>query len=457
MGSQQQSRRAVVVPAVGAASSVTCLRSLAPRGVHAIAVAENENAPAFCSRYCDESVLVPSPAEDLLAYKDALLELARRSDVRTIVPVREPDIYVLSQYCEAFAEHVSTLWPSFDTLGNAHDRVRLVDIAAEAGVTVPETRLLSEVDDWDRRLIVKSRHALVTDERARSPSPIAVDGSELTDGGTLAADAGDELDGGTPSAESRDAATDAGGSNGAGVTGEPDGPDAGPSSGGFVDVGKTRYLDPGVSPDTEAIAAEMYHDPVAQEYVPGTEYTFRALYDEGEPIATCQKRAIRGYKYARGPSVFHEATDIPELTEAGLALLDALEWHGVASVGFIHDERTGEFTLLEINPRFWSSLPSDLPAGVDFPNYYWRVAGGESVERNPRYETGKGTHLLRGEAAYLHSILFEDFSYVEKPSFGPALWNVARSLVSDPRFDYLSLDDPKPFVRDLRNRIAGVL
>ena len=85
------------------------------------------------------------------------------------------------------------------------------------------------------------------------------------------------------------------------------------------------------------------------------------------------------------------------------------------------------------------------------------MAGGESVERNPSYETGKGTHLLRGEAAYLHSILFEDFSFVEKPPFGPELWNVVRSLVTDPRFDYLSLDDPKPFVRDLRNRTANLL
>jgi predicted ATP-grasp superfamily ATP-dependent carboligase len=421
MKNDPRSGMSIVVPAVGAASSVTCLRLLGRRGVGAIAVSENPNAPAFRSRYCDESVVVPSPAEDLRSYKEALLALARREDVRTILPMREPDIYVLSRYREAFAEHVAPLWPAFEVLREAHDRVRLVAAAAEAGVSVPETELLSEVRDWDRKLIVKSRHALVTDERAgRKPTV----GDESGSVGSRAR------------AEEREAE---------------------PSPGGFVDVGKTRYFEPGVEPDRERITAAMYHDPIVQEYVPGAEYTFRALYDEGEPVATCQKRATRGYKYARGPSVYHEATAIPELTEAGLSLLDALEWHGVASVGFIRDERTGEFTLLEINPRFWSSLPSDLPAGVDFPHYYWRVAGGEDVEANPSYETGKGTHLLRGELAYLHSILFEDFAFVEKPPFGPELWKIARSLVTDPRFDYLSLDDPKPFVQDLRNQVGSVL
>jgi predicted ATP-grasp superfamily ATP-dependent carboligase len=422
MTNDSRSGTSVVVPAVGAASSVTCIRSLGRRGIHTIAVSEDPKAPAFRSRYCDESIAVPSPTEDLLSYKEALLALARREDVRTIVPVREPDVYVLSRYREEFAEHVAPLWPPFEVLQDAHDRVRLVAAATDAGVSVPETQLLSEVRNWDRELIVKSRYALVTDEEAGRTAAIG-DGSGQVGGART---------------EGSEANTEA-------------------SPGGFVDVGKTRYLDPGSEPDVEGIAAAMFHDPIVQEYIPGTEYTFRALYDDGEPVVTCQKRATRGYKYARGPSVYHEATAIPELTEAGLALLDRLDWHGVASVGFIRDERTGEFKLLEINPRFWSSLPSDLPAGIDFPHYYWRVAGGEDVERNPSYETGKGTHLLRGEVAYLYSILFEDFAFVEKPPFWPELWNVARSLVTDPRFDYLSLDDPKPFAYDLLGGADSVL
>jgi len=41
-------------------------------------------------------------------------------------------------------------------------------------------------------------------------------------------------------------------------------------------------------------------------------------------------------------------------------ILGKRDWHGLASVGFMRDENTGEFKLLEINPRFWSSLPSVL-------------------------------------------------------------------------------------------------
>ena len=87
----EASKGAVVVPAIGTASSTVCLRSLGRRGIETIAVAENRNAPALRSKYCDRAIRVPSPEEDLLGYKEALMDLASRPGVRTIVPLREAD------------------------------------------------------------------------------------------------------------------------------------------------------------------------------------------------------------------------------------------------------------------------------------------------------------------------------------------------------------------------------
>ena len=64
---------AALVPLGDSASGLSCVRSLGRRGVRTIAASERSGRPAFTSRYCDESVVVPSPYEDLLAYKDALL------------------------------------------------------------------------------------------------------------------------------------------------------------------------------------------------------------------------------------------------------------------------------------------------------------------------------------------------------------------------------------------------
>jgi len=109
MGAQATSEDAIVVISNQAPASVNIIRSLGRRGVRTIGAADRTRTPAIASRYCDESVQLPDPFSDIHAYRDALLDLARRPDVRTIAPVREPDVYVLSKYRDAFGDHVATL------------------------------------------------------------------------------------------------------------------------------------------------------------------------------------------------------------------------------------------------------------------------------------------------------------------------------------------------------------
>lgn len=387
----------VVVPAVGTAGSLGTVRSLGRRGIRTIAVSEHETPPSFSSRYCDEMQRVPAPRDDISGYRDALLALARRADVQAIIPVREPDIYVLSKFREEFSPHLQTPWPTFDQLNAVHDRIQLIAAAERAGVSVPDTVLLDDVDDWDQERIVKGRYALLTTDRG-----ISIPENQI---------------------------------------------DAPP---------KTVFLPPGVEPDIAAIIESMGHTPIAQAYVDGTEYCFRALYDAGEVVATSQKKLIRGYKYARGPSVYHEAVDSPALEAAGLALLDELDWNGLASVGFIRDD-SGVFTLLEINPRVPASLPVDIHAGVDYPYYWWQLACGDSVDGPGEYRDGTASHLLRGELVHLLSVCFDDYPLVERPSVPGTMLDISTSLVANRNFDILSLDDPRPFIRDVLNAGRSVL
>lgn len=387
----------VVVPAVDSASSVCCLRSLGKRGITTIAATERGSPPAFWSRYVDETVRVPSFFDDVVAYKDGLLSLARRDDVRAIATLREMDVYVLSKYHDEFAKHVTPTWPSMETLRTAHDRVRLVEAATEAGVSVPETRLLGDVETWDRERIVKARYAVLTSEYVDSYADWE-----------------------------------------------------------YGLAGDVVYLEPGSEPDRERIRAEMGHDPIVQEYVPGEEYAVWALYDHGEPVATCLKRQVRAYKYEGGTSVCRETVEMPDLEAAGRALLDHLDWHGPASVQFMRDDETGEFVLLEVNPRFWVSLSCAVRAGLDFPYYFWKMAAGEPVPTDEEYEGGVATHLLRGELVHLHSVLRGTNPYIDPPPFRTRAWEVAKSCYDQPNFDYLTLDDPGPFVRDVLNTVNDV-
>ncbi|WP_049921841.1 carboxylate--amine ligase [Halopiger djelfimassiliensis] len=418
--------RTVVVPGINAPSTVACLRSLGRRGIRTIVVSSEETTPAFRSRYCDESVLVPSPHDDLVAYKEALRSLAMRPDVCTIVPVREPDVYVLSRYRDEFREHVATPWPQFDTLARVQDRVRLFEAAESAGVSVPETTLFTALPDADREWIVKPRYSILGDaylDRYTPETCVAPPSTRYLEfeSALASAPAVGSGTGAAPSAE---------------------------SDGGTVST--TTDL-------TERLRSEMHHVPVVQQYIPTTdEYGFFALYDRGEPVATFQHRQRRGWSYAGGPSAYRESTRIPALENAGRALLDHLDWHGLAMVEFLRDESTGEFKLMEVNPRFWSSLPFTVQTGADFPYYYWLLASGQRSRIDHDYRSDIGGHLLRGELLYLHSVLVDDVPLVEKPDVTDALADVVRSLVDQPRFDYLSRDDPLPFVRDLVNTIGEI-
>lgn len=396
MSPSERDRDSVVVPAVGAPSSTAVLRSLGRRGVYTILVTDENTSPATWSTYCNEKITVPSPTEDRSGYRDSLLDLAKRKRVRAITPMREADVFVLAKNHAEFAKHIIPIWPSFSTLETVHDREQLFAAARRADVPIPETEPLDEVDVWDTERIVKARFAILA--------------SEYVD-------------------------------------------DAPPNRIGSMP--KTMFLEPGVKPDVQSIVEEMGHVPIAQEYVRGTEYCLRALYDDGEPVATSQKRLIRGIKYPRGPSIYHEAVDIPKLKETGLALLDELEWHGVASVGFIRDD-AGRFKLLEVNPRLWSQVSMDIRAGVDYPHYLWQMALGDRITEAPEYKPGIATHILRGEAVHLHSVLFDDFPLAEPPSVTRTIWETLTSLYRHPHFDYLDADDPGPFLRDVLNTVQTI-
>jgi len=383
----------VVVPSRNDAAAYACVRSLARHDLSPLVASDLDAEPAAASRYCDEAATVPSPTTDLLAYRDALVGLAARPDVRTILPVRQHDAYLLSKYRAQFEQYVSLAVPSFERLRTVHDRLRLFEIAAAAGVPVPETRPLAAVDDVTDDAIVKARYNVLAD--AYLPSYTARDCDVVK-----------------------------------GVT----------------------HLRPDDPFDADAIRDEMGHDPIVQEYVHAdAEYMVGALCDHGEPVASFQHRQVRGDSYTGGGGVFRKAVDIPALRAVSRELLDALDWHGLACIEYLQDAETGEFKFAEINPRLWQSLPAAVHAGAEFPYYYWLQATGQTDRIDCQYEVGMGSHFVIGELGHLLSIVQDTSPHVEQPSFTGTLASILGSSYRLPAFDYLRLDDPLPFVQRLRN------
>ena len=134
---------------------------------------------------------------------------------------------------------------------------------------------------------------------------------------------------------------------------------------------------------------------MVQEYVDGDGYGFFAITKaSGEPLVTFCHRRLREYPISGGPSTLCESIYDKTLVELGTQLLRIMRWRGVAMVEFRRDYRQKVYKFLEINPRFWGSLPLAIQCGVNFPVYQVQMALGVEPKLNHDYPVGRKMRFL---------------------------------------------------------------
>ncbi len=170
--------------------------------------------------------------------------------------------------------------------------------------------------------------------------------------------------------------------------------------------------------EADTLSAALEHDPgfdrryLLQQYVRGAGVGVAVLMDGGAPLAIFLHRRLKELPSAGGVSVVSESiAPEPALVDKAVALLRAIEWEGVALVEFRRDP-AGTDWLMEVNGRYWGSLPTAVAAGVDFPYYQWQLSHGEIPSPPQHYAVGVKMRWTRGAIARLRERLFE------RPGFG---------------------------------------
>lgn len=197
--------------------------------------------------------------------------------------------------------------------------------------------------------------------------------------------------------------------------------------------------------------------PMAQEFLKGEEYGVEVLADNGKILALCAHKRIRSISPIGGASVLKETINGGMMFEYAKKLIEALKWTGPAMVEFKKDAKTGEFKLMEINGRFWGSLPLAIFAGVDFPYLYYKLALGESFEPDTTYRKGVVSRYFLGDIKNLLTVLFKNdpmrkFAY---PSRLKAIKNFLTPAKGPSREDIFSWKDLKPFFFQYLDRILN--
>ena len=182
--------------------------------------------------------------------------------------------------------------------------------------------------------------------------------------------------------------------------------------------------------------------PVVQEYLCGPGLGVECLFNRGEPRAIFVHKRLREYPPSGGTSTLRESVDAPEIRNLGVKMLEELGWHGVAMVEFKLDN-CGKPKFLEINPRFWGSLPLAVHSGVDFPWLYYQMLRDGDVKTVFKYTVGiKSRWTLWGDLIQLIQIFRS-----ENKKFPKALADFFRFYGG--KYDEISLDDPKPIVGNI--------
>lgn len=144
---------------------------------------------------------------------------------------------------------------------------------------------------------------------------------------------------------------------------------------------------------------------LVQEFIPGGGTGYFALMRNGELRVEFAHRRIRDvHPTGSGSAVRASIRPDAKLRDASLAILKALNWRGVAMVEF-RQRPDGEFVFLEVNGRFWNSLPLACYAGADFPGAVADIAEHGDCAPILDYKIGVRCRWVSGDFRHLLAVL----------------------------------------------------
>jgi protein-tyrosine-phosphatase/predicted ATP-grasp superfamily ATP-dependent carboligase len=198
---------------------------------------------------------------------------------------------------------------------------------------------------------------------------------------------------------------------------------------------------------------------VIQEYAAGRGVGVAVLMHGGKPLVAFQHGRLKELPASGGASVLAEAEPLdPQLEQASVKLLSALEWAGVAMVEFRRDDADGSWVLMEVNGRYWGSLATALLAGVDFPRYDWQLAHGLVPDIPASYRIGVRMRWTSGDIERLAGVIRRVPK--DSPSHPSRLREIVRffgDFNPATKSALWSLSDPGPAVADVMRYVGSSL
>jgi protein-tyrosine-phosphatase/predicted ATP-grasp superfamily ATP-dependent carboligase len=185
--------------------------------------------------------------------------------------------------------------------------------------------------------------------------------------------------------------------------------------------------------------------------------------DKGEILSAFQHLRLHEPPHG-GAGTYRKSVALhPDLYAAAAKFIAALNYTGVAMLEFKLNPETGRWVFLEINARFWGSLPLAVAAGIDFPWYLYQLLVYGKREFNKTYRVGLYCRDLMGDIDWFRSNRGADHSdpYLHTVPTWRVLGELANMVTLKERSDTFTVDDPYPALMDIaswvRSKYRGLM
>jgi protein-tyrosine-phosphatase/predicted ATP-grasp superfamily ATP-dependent carboligase len=292
---------------------LSVVRSLGRHGLDVHVGWCDARAAAVRSRYAGTRHDVPPPSLQHLEWRDRLLELLEREHFDLVIPCNDPSILPLQLRKEDFGRFLGAMYLLEDEAFRiAFDKLESHDLARSLGIRVPRRVRVCRLADV----------GAVTDSFA---FPVVVK------------------------------------------------PRASFTADRLASKHHVRWARSPQELQSLVQALLPWGDVAVEERVGGRGAGVEVLAHQGEVLACFQHLRLHEPPGGGGSS-YRCSTELdPELVAATRRFLAALRYTGVAMLEFKVDPERGTWAFIEINARFWGSLPLALAAGADFPAWLYQM------------------------------------------------------------------------------------
>ena len=215
------------------------------------------------------------------------------------------------------------------------------------------------------------------------------------------------------------------------------------------------------SRDELAASLSRYHAigqyPVAQAYARGIGLGHMLFMHKGEALLSFQHIRRAEWPPEGGVSTVCSSLPLsfhPEWVTQSAALLRRIGWEGAAMVEYRYDRKTDTRALMEINGRFWGSLPLAYHARAHFAWLTYSVLGLNEIPKIEEYRAGVTCRYMIPETRRVLTIVFNS-GFIKDRTLTISKISTVIDYISAffrPSVHYyvFSAKDPLPFAVDMK-------